>query len=180
MLLAALAGWLFFVPPLQGAGATEYEVKSRVLRVVGNYVSWPTADAREANRPFVLGVLGSSPFQNYLDQFVNGQVIRNRKVSVVYFTRFSEAGVGACDILFVCSSEARNLTKILAACTGKPIFTIADTPGFAERGVMLNLLVGGDTLRLEVNLKAAREAGFEISSAFLSLPKEKARTVETR
>ena len=55
---------------------------------------------------------------------------------------------------------------------------MGDSPTFARRGVMLNLLVDSGTIGLEVNLKAVRAAGLEINPAVLSLSKNKSKIVE--
>lgn len=168
-------------PPMFQAGSmAEYEIKARTLIVIGSYVTWPRpADGAAAQRPFVVGVLGNSPFDAHLDGLVSTKTIRNRPIRVVYVRRFREAAIEGCDILFICGSEADQLPKILAYCKGKPIFTVADSPGFAQNGVMLNLSIISKALNLEINLKAVKEAGFEISSSFLSLAKDKTKIVET-
>lgn len=177
---SAVAGGLAAAPMFQAGSMAEYEIKARTLIVIGSYVTWPRpADGAAAQRPFVVGVLGNSPFEGHLDGLAATKTIRNRPIRMVYIRRFREAAIDGCDILFICGSEADQLSKILAYCKGKTIFTVADSPGFAQNGVMLNLAIVSKALSLEINLKAVKEAGFEISSSFLSLAKDKTKIVET-
>lgn len=162
--------------PLAGAEAPEYQVKAKLLLVLGNYVVWPQAAPGKPAPPLVLGVLGSSPIQGYLEELAHWT--RGRPVQIRSLDFNKPATIGECNMLFICQTESERLPRLLALCKGRPIFTVADSAGFGRRGVMLNLLLDGGSMQLEVNLKAIREAGLEISSVLLALPKDKARIVE--
>jgi len=174
---AMLCGALLIVP-LQAEAMKEFELKARVLSVIGNYVVWPKPAALDPARPFIIAVIGESPMARDLKKILSEKTVQNRKVTLVFLPRFRENALNECDLLFLCSSEMENLPKILSYFKGRPTLTIADTPDFARRGVMINLLVQEGNLGLEVNLKAVRQAGLEVSASFLALPKEKTRLVE--
>jgi hypothetical protein len=159
---------------LQAAGAEpvpEFVIKAKILSIIGGYIQWPAT----AERPFVLGILGTSPFSNQLEAACKGRAIQSRPVHLVYL---EDPRAAECDLVFICASETARLPKILAHYKGKPVFLMGDSPDFARRGVMLNLLVDGGTITLEVNLKATRAAGLEISAAFLALAKLKTRIID--
>ena len=46
---------------------------------------------------------------------------------------------------------------------------MGDTAGFARRGVTVNLLLAQGSVKMEINHKAAEQAGLEISSKMLGL-----------
>lgn len=161
--------------PLAASALDEYELKARLALVVRSYVNWPQGAAKPL-KGRILGIVGRSPFGRAFETLQGGG---GAAAEVVYFPRFTAAEAARCDVLFICASEERDLERILSVCRGRPIFTLGDSPGFARRGVMLNLLLSGDRVRLEVNLRAARDAGLTISSAFLSLPGDRVRVVDS-
>jgi hypothetical protein len=74
-----------------------------------------------------------------------------------------------CHILFLTKDFAGYLDTFLEVIEGKKIMTFGDTEGFAEKGVMFNLVVRRGRIGFEVNRKATREAGFVLDSRLLSL-----------
>lgn len=155
----------------------EYHVKALLLKNLGGYVSWPAA-ANPGKTAFVIGVFGVNPFAGYLDDVVRGQAIHGRRVQVVYFQALTQSAVDGCDVLFICDSEVDRLAETLRVCRGRPVLTLGDHPDMARRGVMLNLLIRDGFVEAEVNLRALRSAGLEISSSFLALGKGRVKVVE--
>lgn len=168
--VALLVGAGLVVWGVQPNRSPEYELKARLLRNVGGYVTWPGTLQREG-QPFVIGVLGESPFERFLDEQAKGKVVHNRKVNIVYLRTLHPDSILACDILFICDSEFDRVMDVLRICKGKPILTVADTHGFGNRGVILNMVVSTDQVGFEVNTRMAREAGLEISSSLLASPR---------
>lgn len=161
--MVASAAWMATAPlPSQEGRLPEYQTKAKLIRNLMSYVQWP----QEQGRPLVLGVMGVSPFENYLNDLSKG---RGTQIRLMFFR--SLKGLEGCDAVFICDSEADRLPEILRALQGRPILTLGDSSGFARRGVMINLRVADERIALEVNLRAARQAGLEISSAVLSRSK---------
>lgn len=173
---AVLAVLVGVASPMQGHQGRkprepEYSIKARILHSIGGYITWP-ATQKGANRPFVIGVLGESPFEHFLDEMGRGKVIQNRPASVTYIRSLNPSAIQGCDILFICESEMDRLADILRVCRGKSILTVSDSQGFAEKGVMINFVVTGvDYIGFEVNKRAAKGVGLEISSAILASPR---------
>jgi hypothetical protein len=71
--------------------------------------------------------------------------------------------------LFIGSSEAAHLEEVIHALKGLPVLTIGETPGFARRGCIINLIVEDNKVRFEVNLDAAKQADLNVSSRLLAL-----------
>ena len=176
--LAALCCTRSAAAPVPGQGAEEYDLKARIIQIIGSYITWPQPGPGDNDRPFVIAVLGRSPFRKFLDEACRGKRVQSRLLQVVYLEEPRPATVAGCSILFICASESDRLPLALTLCQGKPIFIMGDSPTFARRGVMLNLLVDSGTIGLEVNLKAVRAAGLEINPAVLSLSKNKSKIVE--
>jgi len=142
----------------------EYQVKARYLSTLPDYVKWPEGHGRERG-PLVIGVIGDSMFENYLnDLFAPGKP-QSRNGRLVYLE--NRQGIEACDVIFICASESEWLYEILKRVKGRSILTIGDSPDFGRRGVMINLVMERDRIGLEVNLPAVRNSNLEVSSHVL-------------
>ena len=94
-------------------------------------------------------------------------MLRDKKVIARRFSRIEDT-VG-CHILFIGSSEKNRLGEILLALKGQNVLTVGDTPGFAERGAMINFRIEDSKVRFEINVDAAERAGLSVSSNLLKL-----------
>jgi hypothetical protein len=149
----------------------EYEVKARFLLQFPEFVSWPPSTGQdEASRPFVILVLGDSPFGGYLDAAARGRKVQGRPVEVRYARDL--AAIEGCQMVFVCASERGHLAAILPRAGARGALTIADTDGFAERGVMINLVIESNLPRFEINRASAKAAGLSLSAQILGLARK--------
>lgn len=163
----ALAGILLAADlgPQEGARLDEYQYKAKFLAFAAYYTTFPPQRAATP-QPWVVGILGKSPFGRYLDEaFSPETTIRGRKVQVTYPKEEKE--VLGCDVLFICRSEQARIEEILGWVQGRPILTVGDTRGFANQGVMVNFFLEQSFVRTEVNLAAARKSGMDFNSSFL-------------
>jgi hypothetical protein len=143
----------------------EYEVKAAFLYNVLAFVEWPLPENKSADTLRIC-ILGASAAGKAFDD-LDGQVIMGRKIEIVHLT--SLADVGRCSVLFIGSSEERNIHRIMRALQGTSILSIGDTAGFARQGVIINFYLEQKKVRFEVNAAAARQAGLVISSKLLKL-----------
>jgi hypothetical protein len=177
------AGWLALLSLALSCGWTagggeartpnEYQVKAAFLFNFTKFVEWPAAAFPSTNAPFVIGVVGDDPFGKNLDDLVRGETVRGHPL-VIKRLRVDEDLTG-CHTLFISGSEKGNLEFILEPLISRPILTVGDTGGFAERGVTANLLLVEGSVKMEINLKSAETTGLRVSSKLLSL----ARIVES-
>jgi YfiR/HmsC-like len=75
----------------------------------------------------------------------------------------------ACHVVYISDSEAQRRDAILARVRGRPVLTVGDGADFLVAGGMIGFVTVNDTIRFEVNLKAARAAGLTVSSKLLGL-----------
>ena len=149
-------------------GALEYRVKAAFVYKFATYIRWPASVAAEGTAPFVIGVLGADPFGTSLSNVVRGQNVRGRVIHIRVLSRVEEAL--ACDLVFVSSSEQRNLPQILATLRAAPVLTVADMEQFAEHGGMVGLVTTEDNhVRFDINKAAIEGAGLRASSQLLQL-----------
>jgi len=159
--LAALAATLALAPPPARAEA-EYQVKAAILYNIARFVDWPGG-----GRPTVtLCILGADPFGPAIDSLV-GHPVGQGQLEVRRVTHASD--LRACQMLFIAGSEADHLKADLAQVAHAPVLTVADTAGFAQAGVVVNLYLEQNRVRFEINIDAAQRSHLPISSQLLKL-----------
>ena len=147
--------------------ADEYPLKAVFLFKVLKFVEWPPEAFSATNAPLVVGVVGEDPFGSVLEKTFQGETVQKRPVVIRRLSLTDDAR--SCHVLFISRSEQERLGALLDRLGNSPVLTVGDTAGFAERGTMSNLVLVSDSIKLEINLAAAQQAGLQISSKLLSL-----------
>jgi YfiR/HmsC-like len=145
----------------------EYQVKAAYLYNFGRFVVWPAKLTTANTGPFTICVLGEDPFGPALDTTLAGETIGNQKVAARRISSLQESV--DCQILFISSSEAKRLNKIIEALGNSAVLTVSDIPQFSQRRGMIQLLMEGNRIRFEVNLAATQRAGLTLSSELLKV-----------
>lgn len=155
------------------APSVEYRLKAELLERFTKYIDWPPNSlGSDPSAPFLIGIVGKNPFGSYLDRFSQAN-IKGKNVEVLEITQLSD--VERCQVLFVSGSEEKKLGQILVRTSGKPILTVGDTDGYAQRGVLINFYRYEDYIRFQVNQAEVDKSGLKFSSRLLKL----AQLVET-
>jgi YfiR/HmsC-like len=153
--------------------SSEYLVKAGFIYNFAKFVEWPSTAFAEPDSPIVIGVLGTDPFGDIINRVVEGKKIGARGFVIRRFKWSKELkdskDFKECRILFVSSSEKMHFEEIVEAVKGLPILTVGETPGFAERGGMIRLMLEDNRVRFEVNVDAAHDGNLNISSRLLTL-----------
>lgn len=150
----------------------EYEVKAVYLLKFLPFITWPEGRFASEEAPIVVAVLGKDPFGSKLEHAVEGKTVGKRPVRI---ERIDDVRlVRKCHLVFVSSSWLGSEKELFAEAEATGIVLVGDNEGFAERGAAINFYVFEDKLRFEINVKAYKRAGLEISSKLLKL----ARIVE--
>lgn len=162
-LLCLGLGW--FAPLARAADLSEYRLKAAFLYNFALYTEWPA----EVGGALNLCILGQDPFGSDLDE-LHGKAAGARAIAV------QRKGLGAplagCQIVFVTTSAMPTLPRVLEGLRGQPVLTVADSPGAARQGVMINMAVTNEKITFEADLRAARAARLELSSKLLRLATE--------
>ncbi len=164
------------------AAVLEYRHKAGFLLNFLSFVQWPGTDTPDANGPYVIGVAGPDRTFAVLAETLASATAHGR--AIVIRRIVGEEGVRACHMVFVTRAEQARSAGLLRASGSAPVLTVGEFEGFAQRGGMINLLVKGGTVRMELNLAATQGAGLQISSKLASLatrvttaaPAERAKT----
>ncbi|MBP1628479.1 MAG: hypothetical protein H6Q00_2954 [Holophagaceae bacterium] len=170
--MASKMHWAALFPPLMVTSfcpaqsqVSEYQAKIVLIEKLTRFVEWPNGGL--PGKAFRLAVIGRTPFGDALEDYFASHPIKNLPVSVEYYT--DPGDIRSCDLLFVAHSETGTLDAILSRVKARPILTIADTPGFTRRGVMVNIIREGARMTFEVNLDPVRESNLRMHPGFLQL-----------
>jgi hypothetical protein len=160
---------LLTAPAALQAQSREYQVKAAFLYNFAQFVAWPEPAFTNADEPFQIGVLGDNPFGADLKETVRGETIQGRQI-VIQESRHAEA-LANCQIVFVSKSEAGRLDQVFSKLDSKPVLTVSENPGFAERGGIINFYRERGKVRFEINPDAAEKNGLKVGSQLLRVAK---------
>ena len=160
-----------FLSPLHVfAQTSEYTIKAAFLERFTRFIEWPEeSTVSDTTKDFVLGIIGENPFGSILEELYDTQKIKNKRVEILHVSNLNE--ITGCHLLFISKSEEKELSNILLATKNKPILTISDTNGFAEKGVLINFYLAESKIRFEINEKAVNNSGLSISYHLFNVAK---------
>jgi hypothetical protein len=162
-LAAALALALAAAPARAAPRPDDLQVKAAMLLNLLKFVEWPRAAAAElrvcALRVPVLSAAVDAAAR------VGGPAGR----SIAVRDERREADLATCDVVIL-GPDSDDAVEPLAGRLGEAgVLTVAETEGFAARGVMVNFVLDAGRVRFEVNLEAVRRARLRLSSKLLRL-----------
>lgn len=164
-ILACLLSLLCCVPSAWADNLAEYRLKAAFLYNFVSFTEWSAGLGNTLN----LCVYGPDPFGADLDK-LQGRSVAGRSLAVRR-TNSVDALVN-CQVVFITRPVIGNLPRVLDQLSGKPVLTVADTPGAARQGVAINMGMEQNKILFEVNLGAAHDNGLALSSKLLRLAKE--------
>ena len=155
------------------ADELEYPVKAEFIERFTRFVDWPLSTFNGGDGTFVLCVIGDSPMEPHLLRLARERRIKDRPVELRHLKASSD--LTGCHVLFIAPGERPRLKSILARAQGHPVLPIGDAEGFAQQGVLINLVLDEEGhVRFEICQTQLRRSGLNISAQLLRL----ARLVE--
>jgi len=145
---------------------SDNEVKSAYIYNFAKFVEWPQGNLPDQNGNIDVCVLGNEQLGHHLAA-VEGKSVRDKKIR--FKRNPSIENIKDCEILFIGRSEKGHLDRILDAVQGSAILTIADSDGFARKGVMIKFFMENKNVRFEINLRSVSRSGLRISSNLLRI-----------
>lgn len=162
----------FAVFMLLGGGAPaladklpEYRLKAAFLYNFASYTEWPVM----VGATLRLCVYGEDPFGEDLDK-LHGKQVGARSVVVARVNSVDR--LDDCQIVFIARPMIGNLARVLDRMEGKPVLTVADSPGALVQGVVFNMHTAQDKVSFEANVLAAARQGLKLSAKLLRLATE--------
>lgn len=190
-----------FVAPIaikaqaESAQSREYQIKAAFLYNFIKFVDWPEGKFPDSNEPIIIGIIGKDLFGDAFKP-VKDKKTKGRDVIIRYFESFKKLKKSTekdksksdqkietltkCHLLFICSSEQKNLKKIINTVKDHSVLTVADTLGFLEAEGIINFVMERKKVRFEINIAAAKRAKLKIRSNLLRLAKRIVEEKATR
>jgi hypothetical protein len=140
------------------------QLKTAFIYNFTKYIIWPD---RNQAKTFKIGVLGKSNIVAPLQELAEKRLANDKSIEVHRFKTIQD--LQDSQILFISASEKEQIGAILSTLGNKPILTISDTPGFCERGIMINFFMQGDMVKFEMNPVKLESAGLKASSQLQKL-----------
>lgn len=156
---------------LLAAAPTEYEVKAAFLLNFARFVEWPSTAFDTASSPIVIGVVGAKEFAEVLPRVVATQTAQGRSIEVRPLQLSDDNG--ACQVLFIGRSVGQGAESLLKSMRQRPVLTVGESDDFNALGGIIRFLLLEKSVRFDVHVKSASDAGLKISSKLLAV----ARTV---
>ncbi|GFO62374.1 YfiR family protein [Geomonas paludis] len=167
LLLPALLCLLLAHPgPLGAEAPQEYQVKGAMVFNMAKYIEWPADAFSGSGAPLVICSLGRGPFTTALEQY-RGKTVLGHPLQVRRVQPGEE--LGECHLLVVSGVEKRYLAGVLEQARRRSLLTVSDHPDFARLGGIIGLVEIEGRIRFEINVKAAQQSRFKISSQLLKL-----------
>ena len=151
-------------PTLRAGQPSETSLKAAFVVNFLKFVEWPQA---EPGTPLVLVLVGDSPITTALKDSTTDLQIGGRPVHVR--TAKDPGDIDDAHAVFICAGEHQQVPAILRRLDRKSVLTIGDTEGFGASGVVLNLVMQDQKVRVEANTAAAARARLRVSAHLLRL-----------
>ncbi len=149
---------------------SEYEVKAAFLEKFTRFIDWPAeVNMEDANKPFVIGLIGDCPFKSIIIEMYSRQKIKGKKVEIRNISTLDE--IPHCNLLFISKSGNNRINQIISYTENKPILTISDEIEYAKRGVLITLFTEGNHIYFEINKNALQQSELYVSTLLLNLSK---------
>ena len=153
----------------------EYQVKAMFLYNFLRFVECSAWEETDTTKPIIIGILGDNPFGDSLtliaDKEVEGRMLVIKHIDTIEEIAHKDE-LKKFQVLFICSSEGKNLKKIFEHIQNHSILTVSDTQDFVENGGMINFVADRNRIRFEINETLAKEQNFHINSKLLKLAKK--------
>ncbi len=146
----------------------EYHIKAAFLLNFAKFMKWPSQMFSDTSSSLTIYILGKDPFDEALKN-IEGKIVKGRKLVVKKALCIED--VKECHILFICTSEKKNLAEVLEKIKNMPILTVAETNNFCQSGGAVNFIVVKKKVRFEINVDVVKRTGLKISSKLLNLSK---------
>lgn len=148
------------------ANLLDYQVKTGFIRIFGEHCKWPAQSSVAApGAPFIIGAFEENDVTSYLIETVKTRTIAGKKAKILIITDDKE--IEQCNLLYIADIPGKQLQKILEIVDNLPILTVSDSPGYAEKGGMIEMFFLKNKMRYIVNPTAVRKSGLLLDSTIL-------------
>lgn len=164
---ALLIAILSLAVTAQASPDKEHRVQAVFLFNFAQFVDWPESAFHGPKDPLVVGILGDDPFEDFLDEVVKGESVRDRPIVVKRFKRVED--IKECHVLFIGAKEAAILDGMVGALKERKILTVGESRDFLAQGGMIRFVEEDGKVRFKINLEAVQDAELSVSSKLLKV-----------
>lgn len=162
--VAALAASLCAMARTASADPTEAELKAEMVERFTRFIDWSADDLPPDS--LLVCIVGEHPLTRALEKIAKSRKIKDRRATV----RVVEPPATVdCHIVVIGGNDKKRLAAVIARTEGHGILTIADAPGAAAAGAIINFFLEEKHVRFEINTRAARDSGLKVRAKLLRL-----------
>ncbi len=161
MALAALCA------PSLGSALSVDATKAEMVWNLAKFVQWPDGTMSKSRGQLVVTILGEDELAATLASELSTRTVNGKPIFVRFAQRVQD--VKGSHMVYIASPEMVHADAILEALKGTPVLTLADSPGFAGRGGMVNFSSSDGRVRFEIHMGHTEQSGLHISSRLLAL-----------
>lgn len=162
LLLASLGS-----PMLRAEVSKEYQIKAAFLYNFTKFVEWPAARFKDANTPIVIGVLGSNPFGDELENIVRDRKVNGRNITVAQLQ--TPADALRVHAVFIAAGQETLIDQQIDAVIRAGVLVVGESERFIALGGIMTFTTLADKVRFEINVGAAEAGGLKISAQLQKL-----------
>jgi len=149
------------------AQPTEPEVKAEFVERFIRFVDWDEKVLGPTD--FVTCVVGDTPMTAYFQRIAKSRKLKDRRATLIVVPGDKLERLSGCHALFIGALDKKVFGAVLGRTAGHPVLTIADTPGAAAAGVIINFYEEDDHVKYEINVRAAEDSGLVLRAKLLRL-----------
>ena len=154
--------------PAQAQENREYLIKAGFLYNLAKFLDYPAGSFKSDRDPFILLIYGTDPFGSALEA-IRDKPVKGRRLIVKQAQRLDQ--LEEAQMVYISSSEKKNLKSIFTALSGRPVLTVSDLSSFAEAGGMVGLVTSEEKIKLEINLESLKPTRVTVDFQLLKLAK---------
>ena len=154
------------------------KVKAAYLFNFTKFVTWPAIAFEHEASPIVIGVVGTDPFGDVLDQTLRDKTVSGRKLEARRFSWRSGDDVSSakkCHLLYFSPSLGDHAQALIRGLAKSHVLLVGEGEGFCKVGGMIGFVIDNARVVFWANQTEAAAAGLELSAQLLKL----AQLVET-
>jgi hypothetical protein len=153
---------------LEAQGVSTPGLTAAFLFNFVKFTTWPADLLRDGNT-IVVCVSGDDSVADALVQLTHSKMVEGHPLSIRRTDL--DQPLHECHVVYGASLDGNSAQELVKTVSGRPILTVSDMEGFAERGGVANFFIDGGRMRFAVNPAAADRARLRISSRLLTLAK---------
>ncbi len=153
-------------PARASAEPTEPEVKAEFVERFIRFVDW---DPKTLGDDFIACVVGDSPVTPYFERIAKERKLKDRPATITKLSPDQADKLAGCHAVLIGTVDKKHLDLVLGRTAGRPVLTIADAPGAAAAGAIINFYDEDDHVKFEINVRAAEDSGLVLRAKLLHL-----------